>query len=466
MRTLPVDPTSMFPLVLALSSAAALLAAGCEGGGDGGADAGPGGMDARVGEVDAGPPPRDSGPPPAECMGLAPACPTLSVEACATVMGCAVSQCSGSAVACDRYTDAEQCNSTQGCRWGGGSCVGTATSCERLATETSCRAQMGCAWRDAPGCYGTARRCEYLSRAECEMQPGCREIPMDGGPPVPGDGGTAADTGVVERDSGAPVDSGPRPDSGDCHPPEGPPPFSGCHPTMGIECDGDWAGRCSPACSASECCSPQNNRFVCVPRRADGSCPAADLFVDATRLRPSIEYRNFAPDSCAIAEGCIGGPGRRRLLRFDTWTPNVGGADMFLGVPTMSSPYFEWSPCHRHYHFNTYAEYELLSADGMCVAAQGHKQAFCLLDFYEYPCGTAGAPDCRRIRDGYTCSNQGIRRAAQDVYDSSLDCQWIDITGVPPGDYIIRIRVNTEHILYEEDYGNNEIRVPFTIPPG
>jgi hypothetical protein len=139
---------------------------------------------------------------------------------------------------------------------------------------------------------------------------------------------------------------------------------------------------------------------------------------------------------------------------------------MFLGVPSSSSSYFEYSPCHRHYHFNTYAEYELLTADGSCVAAEGHKQAFCLLDFYAYPCGVEGAPRCERIRDGYHCSNQGIRSGAQDVYAATLDCQWIDITGVPPGDYVIRIRLNTEHILAEENYDNNEVRVPVTIPPG
>jgi hypothetical protein len=122
-----------------------------------------------------------------------------------------------------------------------------------------------------------------------------------------------------------------------------------------------------------------------------------------------------------------------------------------------------------HYHFNTYAKYELLTSDESCVAAVGHKQAFCLLDYYDYPCDPTGTdpsvPDCRRIAGGYTCSNMGIRRDAQDVYDASLDCQWIDITDVDPGDYVIRVRINTNHLLNESNYDNNEIRVPVTIPP-
>jgi hypothetical protein len=274
-------------------------------------------------------------------------------------------------------------------------------------------------------------------------------IEIDAGMMVMTDGGT---------DAGGPM----------CTRPEPPSPIVGCNPTDGIECDGDWAGRCSPACSASQCCSPQNNRFMCVPRNLDGMCPAADLWVDAARLAPRITTDTFSERSCELAEGCIGAAGTRRLLRFNTWTPNTGGADMFLGVPSASS-YFEYSSCHRHYHFNTYAEYELLSADGNCVAANGHKQAFCLLDYYDYPCDSdpsTPAGPCSLIngaRGAYTCGNQGIRRNAQDVYYDGLDCQWIDITGVPAGDYIVRIRINTEHILNESNYDNNEVRVPVRI---
>jgi hypothetical protein len=292
--------------------------------------------------------------------------------------------------------------------------------------------------------------------------------PFDAGPMDDAgvDSGTI-DSGMIDSgmiDAGT-VDGGPV-----CVPPAGPSPYPGCNPTLGIHCDGNWAGRCTPACTATECCSPQGNRFRCVPKNTDGTCPAADLWVDSTRLSPYIERRTFNSTSCEIVEGCVGGTGQRRLLRFDTWTPNTGGADMYLGNPSGSS-YFEYSSCHMHYHFNTYAQYELLTSDQMCVAATGHKQAFCLLDYYNYPCDSNGTnpdpaiPDCSRINGGYTCSNQGIRRDAQDVYDGALDCQWIDITDVPPGDYVIRVRINTEHILNEASYANNEVRVPVTIPP-
>lgn len=248
------------------------------------------------------------------------------------------------------------------------------------------------------------------------------------------------------------VDGGGTPDSGPVW--TGP----GCNEELGIECDGDWAGRCATPCSASECCSPQEGRFSCVPRGEDGSCPTANIWVDATRIehQTAVEWRYFPEDDCALVEGCVGAPGWRRLLLFGTWTPNTGTADLYLGRPANAPP-FEYSACHEHFHFNGYAQYELRRTDGS-LAAEGHKQAFCLLDFYRYP-GTdeTGAH--------YDCDNQGIQRGWQDVYDADLDCQWVDVTGVDPGDYRLRIDLNVDHVLLESNYDDNSAEVTVTIPP-
>ena len=89
-----------------------------------------------------------------------------------------------------------------------------------------------------------------------------------------------------------------------------------------------------------------------------------------------IETRNFAPDNCAVVEGCVDGTGSRRLLRFDTITPNVGAGEVFVGNPA-DNPTMIYSQCHNHYHFTQYADYRLLDMQGNTVA-HGHKQAFCL----------------------------------------------------------------------------------------
>lgn len=249
----------------------------------------------------------------------------------------------------------------------------------------------------------------------------------------------------------------------------------GCVASSGVECDGDYTGMCTPACTASECCSPQRGTFTCVARHADGTCPLPDLFIDGSHIDGTrgygytVSYVRFDPGSCEIMEGCVDAPGLRRLLRWDTWTPNEGEADMYLGgtPPTgVSSGPYVWAACHMHHHFNTYANYELLGGDG-ALAATGHKQAFCLEDFYQYPCGGTGEPACRYPDPAhqYDCGNQGIEMGWQDVYAHNLPCQWIDVTDVTPGDYRLHISLNTEHYLPESNYDNNDLYVDVTVPP-
>ncbi len=140
-----------------------------------------------------------------------------------------------------------------------------------------------------------------------------------------------------------------------------------------------------------------------------------DLVVNQSKLQGSIEIRKrkFQPSHCAIVEGCTVA-GQRKLLRFDTGTPNIGNQDIVLGDPR-NNPLFEFSPCHGHYHLTSYAIYELLNSSGTVVIT-GRKQAFCLLDSSKY-LATAGPSN------GYTCGNQGLTAGWQDVYSRNLDCQ-------------------------------------------
>jgi hypothetical protein len=184
-----------------------------------------------------------------------------------------------------------------------------------------------------------------------------------------------------------------------------------------------------------------------------------DLGVDENDLRDSvmIETKNFTPDNCAVFEGCVDGTGNRRLLRFNTTTPNYGPGDVFLGDPRGSST-FEYSSCHNHYHFKEYADYRLLDMGGNIVA-RGHKQAFCLVDLWQPP-GLRGRADPQFDHCGY----QGISAGWADVYHRGLDCQWIDITGVPSGRYILEVVINPAHVIRENNYSNNTARTEVVIP--
>ncbi len=189
--------------------------------------------------------------------------------------------------------------------------------------------------------------------------------------------------------------------------------------------------------------------------------PCPDLIIDQEDLRASIVIgtRTFAPTDCAVVEGCIAQTGTRRLLRFDTATANVGTGDLVVGSP-MAGVCFEFSQCHQHYHFLGFSQYTLYQTDGTTVAATGHKQSFCLEDVEQYQ--PAPAPD---PASPFTCMNQGLHVGWEDVYPHDIDCQWVDITGVPAGNYLLTVAVNTAGYLPESDYTNDTATVPVTIPP-
>lgn len=177
---------------------------------------------------------------------------------------------------------------------------------------------------------------------------------------------------------------------------------------------------------------------------------------------PLIQERVFLPTSCEVLEGCTA-PGRRRLLRFDLTTTNVGRGDLTLGAPAVNGvarPGFEWAECHGHFHFSGYADYRLVALDGREVA-RGHKQAFCLEDTDRVRVDGPPISDAER----FTCARQGIHAGWKDVYGRGLDCQYVDITDVPAGRYRIRATVNPERRLTESDYGNNVGEFEVDVPP-
>lgn len=218
------------------------------------------------------------------------------------------------------------------------------------------------------------------------------------------------------------------------------------HPALGSTC----VDTCHDERQAADgLCCPLGSEAI------NGTCPLPDLWVDEGRLTGSLEQatKNITSDSCELLEGCVHGTGQRKLLRFDTTTPNTGVGDLHFGTPSTASDLFVYSQCHGHYHFDSYAAYDLRD-DNNNIVATGHKQAFCLMDFEPW---TAGG------RGDYTCGYQGISTGWADTYSSYLDCQFVDVTDVTPGDYKLTIRVNTESYVAESDYSNNNLSVDVTV---
>ena len=196
------------------------------------------------------------------------------------------------------------------------------------------------------------------------------------------------------------------------------------------------------------------------PVYSNGGKP--DLTPDPKQFVQQMEIvdRLFDASSCELQEGSVGGTGYRRLLRFATVLINGGDGDLVVGSPTdLNNPYhsvFIYSPCHQHYHIIGFSDYKLLRTD-RSVAAVGHKQAFCLEDLLKYTNDNKS--------NGYVCAFQGITSGWADNYFKQLSGQWIDITGVPEGDYIVHVEINAAHTF---DEGSNRypnvVEAPIHVP--
>lgn len=177
-----------------------------------------------------------------------------------------------------------------------------------------------------------------------------------------------------------------------------------------------------------------------------------DLTIQPTP--PGITYENSAGQECS---SCPVGPGLRRLLRFGARTRNQGNADLYLRGLKELLP-IEYHPCHQHYHLLGYADYTVLDTNHAVVAAS-RKISFCLEDSNRWD---EQAPSDRK----FFCFFQGIQMGWEDLYRSSLPCQWIDITDLAPGQYFLELEVDPGNQIPELDDANNVTRLPISIPGG
>uniref|UniRef100_A0A8D3BM87 Lysyl oxidase homolog n=1 Tax=Scophthalmus maximus TaxID=52904 RepID=A0A8D3BM87_SCOMX len=142
----------------------------------------------------------------------------------------------------------------------------------------------------------------------------------------------------------------------------------------------------------------------------------------------------------------------RVLLRFPQKVKNQGTTDF---LPVKPRYQWDWHSCHQHYHsMDAFSNYDLLDAVTGRKVAEGHKASFCLED-------TGCDPGFRR-RYACTSHTQGLSPGCHDIYAANIDCQWIDITDVPPGNYVLKVTVNPNFHVLESDFTNNVVRCDIT----
>ncbi|KAG7251196.1 hypothetical protein CRUP_002112, partial [Coryphaenoides rupestris] len=130
---------------------------------------------------------------------------------------------------------------------------------------------------------------------------------------------------------------------------------------------------------------------------------------------------------CAAEELCLASSAQSAQDYDTRRVKNQGTADFLPSKPRYA---WEWHSCHHHFHsMDEFSLYELLDGRTESRVAEGHKASFCLED-------TSCDPGYYR-RYACTSHTQGLSPGCYDTYNADIDCQWIDITDVSPGKYIL-----------------------------
>lgn len=179
-------------------------------------------------------------------------------------------------------------------------------------------------------------------------------------------------------------------------------------------------------------------------------CDGPDLAPGYTTLVNSLQINNHHnAQSCEVAEGCILGTGERQLLYYGVTIWNYGNQPYYPGTPTNNPDAYEWAECHGHFHYMGFAESYL------------YDENFQQIDFARKTSYAIVNTGCL---PGVTPNGPALAPGCADTYPAGYACQWVDITNITPGNYILVLRVNGPELpdylgRVETNFDNNAVQV-------
>jgi hypothetical protein len=129
------------------------------------------------------------------------------------------------------------------------------------------------------------------------------------------------------------------------------------------------------------------------------------------------------------------------------------------------------SPTHSHWHYLRFERYEIRSLDGQVLVAD-QKSGFCVGDRYDAsgparwrgePKGRPWSRECGKGHPEFKKVTEGMSVGWGDNYEAHLEGQYLDLNGLPAGQYLLVHRANADRRILEERYDNNEACVKLNL---
>jgi Lysyl oxidase len=129
-------------------------------------------------------------------------------------------------------------------------------------------------------------------------------------------------------------------------------------------------------------------------------------------------------------------------------------------VPGVGDFRYVVSPDHRHWHLLGFDTYSLRRAGSDVPAVTDRKTGFCLGDRYRTLRPPPAAPPkytsrCGLGDPGLIGITEGISVGYGDDYAATLEGQYLPLSGLGAGSYVLVHRANARRRLRESDYANN-----------
>lgn len=206
----------------------------------------------------------------------------------------------------------------------------------------------------------------------------------------------------------------------------------------------------------------------------------------------TLMFSTMSVDAPVVVDGCYADErvrkGAERCLRFDGIVGNTGDGAFELaythvkgrGISAVQRVYHrdgtfadrfaipsEFHPTHAHFHVKDFYVARLWQTDatgrrlGGEPVARGDKNGFCPQDSDPLEDdGSSPGPHYTCLVDGPHGARLqvvGISAGWRDVYPFELPDQYVEITGVPDGRYVLEIELDPDDVFVESDDSNNTV---------